>query len=462
MGEDMINCPKCDATISFKKTTCDRCGQDLKVYKRIISASNIYYNDGLTRARIRDLSGAVISLKKSLQLNKKNTNARNLLGLVYYEMGETVAALSEWVLSKHFEANNDIADGYMNSVQSNPTRFDTINQAIKKYNSALLSAKQGSGDLAIIQLKKVISLNPRFIRAHQLLALLYMQAGEKDKALKSLMRASKIDVNNITTLRYLSELGDTGAAHTVISDTGTDKNIREESKPILPMNSYKEDKPNIFAFINLILGVIIGVAVVYFLVVPTVEKRISNEYKNNYSKYSEEQATYNSKIKTLENEKSELAKKVESLQNQIDDFEQVEIEEDLYDNIFKAAQFYLEDNKEESATALLEVKENALNNVAAKNLYDFLKNDTLITVSEELFINGRNLYNSGKYDEALEVLQQALEMNAENVDAIYFIGRAYHRLGDKDQAIVYYNRVINDFPDSGRVSEANKKLNELN
>ena len=50
-----------------------------------------------------------------------------------------------------------------------------MNQAIKKYNIALDCAKQGNHDLAIIQLKKVVSLNPHFIRALQLLALIYMK-----------------------------------------------------------------------------------------------------------------------------------------------------------------------------------------------------------------------------------------------------------------------------------------------
>ncbi len=457
-----MNCPNCDASLSFKKITCDRCGQDLTIYKRVISASNIYYNDGLTRAKIRDLSGAVISLKRSLQLNKKNTDARNLLGLVYYEMGETVAALSEWVLSKHFQSEKNIADSYMESVQSNPTKLDSINQAIKKYNSALLSAKQGSGDLAIIQLKKVLNLNPRFIRAHQLIALLYLQNGEKDKAYKSLMKASKIDINNIITLRYLSELGESGAAHTSIPEPSAEKNVREDIKNIIPVSTYKEDKPNIFAFVNLILGVIIGVAVVYFLIVPTVEKRINNEYKNEYSKYSSEQSSNSNKIKGLETEKADLETKVAELQKQIDEFEKIEIDETLYDNLFTAAKQYIDKDKDKAAETLLKVKEGALDNAAAKSLYDFIKNDTFESMSDDLFKEGRNLYNSQKYDEALKKLNKAVEMNPENVDAIYFLGRTYHRLEDKENAIIYYNKVINDFPDSARVAEAKSKLRELN
>ena len=37
---------------------------------------------------MRDLSGAVIQLKKALKYNKCHKDARNILGLVYYEMGE--------------------------------------------------------------------------------------------------------------------------------------------------------------------------------------------------------------------------------------------------------------------------------------------------------------------------------------------------------------------------------------
>ena len=131
----------------------------------------MYYNNGLTRAKVRDLSGAVVALKKSLELNKANINARNLLGLIYFEMGETVAALSEWVISRHFKPDNNDAEKYIDDIQENPTRLDGLNQAIKRYNNALVFAKQGSDDLATIQLKRVIQLNPHFIRAYHLLAL---------------------------------------------------------------------------------------------------------------------------------------------------------------------------------------------------------------------------------------------------------------------------------------------------
>ena len=42
--------------------------------------ANSFYNLGLEKSRIRDLSGAAQCLKKSLHFNKYQTDARNLLG----------------------------------------------------------------------------------------------------------------------------------------------------------------------------------------------------------------------------------------------------------------------------------------------------------------------------------------------------------------------------------------------
>ena len=74
---------------------CTGCGADVTLQKRIVRISNLLYNEGLEKASVRDLSGAISCLKRSLKFNKENIDARNLLGLVYYETGEVVSALSE-------------------------------------------------------------------------------------------------------------------------------------------------------------------------------------------------------------------------------------------------------------------------------------------------------------------------------------------------------------------------------
>ena len=185
---------------------CTNCGAEVGVYKKIMSSANLFYNEGLDRAGVRDLTGAITSLRQCLKMNKNHVDARNLLGLVYFEMGEYVAALSEWVISKNLRPNKNIADDYLNMMQSNPSRLDTINQTIKKYNQALSYCYQGSYDLAIIQLKKVVSLNPKHVQGRQLLALLYLNNEQWEDARKELERCRKIDVNNTITYYTLYQL----------------------------------------------------------------------------------------------------------------------------------------------------------------------------------------------------------------------------------------------------------------
>ena len=94
--------------------------------------SNLYYNQGLEKAEIRDLSGSIDLLKRSLKFNKLNIQARNLLGLVYFETGEAVSALSEWVISKNIMPEGNIAAEYIDRLQANANKLDGINQTIKE------------------------------------------------------------------------------------------------------------------------------------------------------------------------------------------------------------------------------------------------------------------------------------------------------------------------------------------
>ena len=169
---------------------CPGCGADITIQKRIMRISNLLYNQGLEKARIRDMDGAIACLKRSLKFNKENTDARNLLGLCYFETGEAVSALCEWVVSKNLKGEDNPADHYIDLLQSNKNRLDIMNQTIRKYNQSVLYCREDNEDMAIIQLKKVIGQNPKLVKAYQLLALLYMKRGEYERARKLLKRTA--------------------------------------------------------------------------------------------------------------------------------------------------------------------------------------------------------------------------------------------------------------------------------
>ena len=200
-----MKCFNCGAVL---KTTdyCSHCGADVKLYRRMLQLSNAYYNEGLAKAKVRDLTGAVMSLRQSLKFNKKNTDARNLLGLVYFETGEVVSALSEWVISKNLQPTRNLATEYINKLQANSNKLEAINETIRKYNDALNLCREGHEDMAAIRLKKILTQNPKLIKGYHLLALIQMKNGEWNKARRILKKAARIDKTNTTTLRFLREV----------------------------------------------------------------------------------------------------------------------------------------------------------------------------------------------------------------------------------------------------------------
>ena len=479
-----MNCPRCNAQVSFKKDRCDNCGQNLRYYRKILSASNICYNEGLAQAKVRDLSGAIVSLQKSLKLNKANTSARNLLGLIYFEEGEVVEALSQWVISKHFQEKDNEADRYINLVQSNPNKLESYSQMARKYNSALASAKNGDDDMAIIQLKKVVAMNPKFIRAHQLLALLYMKTGKKEnrvKAYRLLKGISKVDVTNTTTLRYLKELSDVKVKNepSITKPAGAQTEPVRKTLPKVdetayqPITLYKEEKPSVLPFIHVLLGVIAGIIVMQFLINPAINQHNNTKNNEEFKKYSEQLASGESDVNTLRNENEQLQSQVDELTAEVDELQggsptDIATIQEVYDNLITAMQYYINDDKLSAANTLAKVDSESLTGETAQKFYKKIKKETYATASQSFFEEGRDCYNGegeyvGKqnYDKAIKLLKRSLAFDADNTDSMYFLGRCYQQKGDTDTAKEYYNQIVNDYPDSVRVSEAKSRLREM-
>ncbi|MBP5153529.1 MAG: tetratricopeptide repeat protein [Lachnospiraceae bacterium] len=188
-------CYQCGSTLGSGKY-CLRCGADVSVYRRIVRRSNGFYNVGLEKARVRDLSGAAEALSRALELDKRNTQARNLLGLVLYELGEAAEALIQWKLSRQIQPDNNPAVRLLEKAEGDAGALGDMSQGIEKYNQALEYALHDSEDLAIIQLQRVIKLHPKMVKAHSLLALLELWEGRSDKAEKECKTVLKIDRGN--------------------------------------------------------------------------------------------------------------------------------------------------------------------------------------------------------------------------------------------------------------------------
>lgn len=455
-----MRCPRCDAKVNDNAALCSFCGQDLSVMHYVHRVSNTYYNMGLEKAEVRDLSGAIAVLKKSLQFNKKNTNARNLLGLIYYEMGETVTALSEWVLSKYLQPEDNAADYYINTVQKNQTALDVTNQTIKKYNSALAAAQAGNEDLAVIQLKKVVSLNPHFVRAQQLLALLYIKDEDYQKAAKCLNRARRIDFNNTTTLRYMQEVGEKAG-----SDAGREKKgVKKTSKKdplsnVTPVGTYKEEKKSLMPVIYVIIGAILGIAISFILLRPTLLKG-GGSSGSQIADTNDQLAVQSSQISSLQKEKEALEADVSGLQKQIQDADsEAQSKAASYEKLLAGLEAYLNEDKIQAAIEVSGCKKSDFATQEAKDLYT-----TISTVTEaqitQLTEQGKTAMNTS-YDEAIAIFKNVLKLDKSNQEAMYQMGYCYQKKGSNKKAKTWYEKAIAQDDTSYLATQAQSRLAEV-
>lgn len=463
-----MKCPNCGKELSFKDKYCDGCNANLVAYRRLVSLSNRYYNDALQKAKVRDLSGAIVSLKNSLQLNKKNTDARNLLGLVYYEMGETVRALGEWILSKNYQENDNIADHYMNLIQNNPSKLNNANAVIKKYNYALEQAKSGNIDVALLQLKKVVSSQSKYVAAQQLLALLYMQQGDNEKAAKCLRKVQKIDITNTTTLHYLAELGLNPSAIKVDREIAKRNAIKareleksEDPQFSAPAPKLRDGKIDKWAFLYLLIGVVIGLLAVVFLVLPTRESAIASKYNKEAVEMAEVQADLSSEIQTLKNDKEKQKDEITALEEELQTMKEEALDEAAYNRFLKAVISYIDGEEEEAAEKLVEIDVSKFDSTVAENLYNTVAENIFPAMADKKCIEGYNYYRSRNYTEAEKSLKLALKYDKDKDQAMYYLGLTYEASGDEKKAIKYYKKVVDGYVTSTYYADSTRRMQAL-
>lgn len=451
-----MECFNCGARLG-RDDFCPNCGSNVKIYKKIIRASNAYYNDALEKADVRDLSGAIESLKISLRFYKRNMDARNLLGLIYFEMGEVVAALTEWVISKNYQAKENRAGYYLDEIQNNQARLDAINQTIKKYNQALLYCRQDSRDLAVIQLKKVLSMNPKLVQGHQLLALLYIQEGKYELAKKSLRNAGKIDANNTTTLRYLRHVNAELRENTSGKKQRNDELISYQSgNETIIQPGYLKDNSAVTTIINMVLGIGIGVAITWFLIVPGIRRDLQNQSKAEVLEANNTISVRNQTISTLEAQIDELTAQITDVRGNEEEYAS---RMNSYEQLLVAYTAFAEENIEGAGDALGNVNPDYLGE-QAKEIYNTINAQVNAEYVETLYRAGRDAYDAQDYAEAITQLLKVVEID-ETYDsgyALYYLAQSCRRSEDVENAKIYYQKVVELYPGTERAGIAQNYL----
>lgn len=418
--------------------------------KKNARIANSFYNLGLEKARMRDLSGAAQSLKDSLHFNKYQTDARNLLGLIYYESGEVADALVQWVISLNFQPENNLADHYLDEIQRKPGQLEAESQSVKTFNQALWHAQGGSDDLAILQLARVVEEKPHFVKAHLLLALLYMKREDYNKAGRSLYKILQIDKSNPKALYYMSIVKqNTGRAEAerrhMVKRFSHQK--MEEDDVIMPP-TYRENT-GFSIVIYLIIGMVIGLVASIFMVLPARVSDLNNRHNEEIVSYSQKLNSANQQYKDLKGQYDALEESSAKVQQELDELKNGNTSVIAqYQSLIGVLQSYRAGDLAGAAQAFADADFSLITDPAITAIVEDVRADMTGNVYQVLVSSGMEQWNAGNRDQAMAYFQASLKIRPDNPEAMYYVGRLYQEAGDTENANAMFDQVVGNFPDS--------------
>ncbi len=428
----------------------------MKIAKKNQKIANSYYNIGLEKARNRDLTGAVAALKRSLRFDKYQTDARNLLGLIYNEIGEVGAALTQWVISLNLQEKDNLAEEYLRKVHAERGYLELADQSAKKYNQALVYAGNDNEDLAVLLLMRVAEEFPQYVKAQELLALLYLHQEDYIKAGRCLYQALKIDRYNPWAQYYMDvtkqNTGKADVEKRKLKNAFSHRQMQDDD--IIMPPTYKENT-GWQSVLNILVGLLLGAMVIFFLVMPANTESLNAKHNQELKSTLEELNQKNIEIDSL-NQQMEAAKDAQS-----------QAEENLktlqdssggtlsqYQNLVKILQAYRDEDQKTAVLLYVDTDWSVLN--------DGVLNETVAWIQKDMSENGYTvLMNLG--DESLaaedtttavDYYQKSLQIKGDNPEVIYKLGMAYVAAGDQETATQYFTDIIMNYPNSDYVDEA--------
>ena len=442
----------------------------MKKNRRLEQISNGYYNLGLSLAKERNLSSALNALSISLGLNKKNTDARNLYGLIQFEMGEETKALISWVISININPINNPAQNYLQKLRNKSAYLEKSQDAISKYNKAISQIKTVNYDMARITLKQAVDIRPHFVKAMLALALLDIREGKSSEAKKLLDNVLSIDRFNTKAITYLEEMKpltekkDRKEKLSVIGSPVKKEKTVENANNGMPVTEIYKNYSGMFTAINVGIGLIVGACAMVFLYMPTMKVALNNAHNKEIVEISQQLNDVNLSIETLKSENEGLNEQVNKL---------TEVNNTSTENMnYKLLQYVY---------FLGLIKEyNTKNYTRAAEIFSNLDVGQLTDVDNGLGISvtgtfaemapkmreegpklllkvADGLNRSGDVAGAIGYYDAALRISPEYVEAKYKKALAYKTMGDVDTANNLFTEIITNYPDDRFANESKKE-----
>ena len=226
------------------------------------------------------------------------------------------------------------------------------------------------------------------------------------------------------------------------------------NETIIMPTSYK-DNTGVNVVLNLLIGLVVGVALMWFLVVPAKLRSVRSETNQEIVEYGDQisakQAEINSLTKELEELKSQQVEEEEQPDNSVP-----------YEKLIEAYTAVQEEDNEAALAALDEVDSSLLSETALA-MYNQIYGPLHMEEIKTLFDEGSAAYTAGNHDEVIEKMERvvAVEEDYEDGYAMYYLARAYEAKQENAKALPLFQRFAETHPGTERARYCNQAIARL-
>lgn len=344
---------------------------------------------------------------------------------------------------------------------------DNILDSIALYNKAIGNIKLGSEDIAVIELKRAISLNSDFHEAMNLLGLCYIYLKEYNKAQEVFEKVALHENNGVKAMSYMAYIqgGDSvpGVQPKVkaVPENKASKSSKKEAK--LPSNDLLEGIP---WFKKLYYSKYVRDAAVFILgvLITVIIGSLTGSHKNvpvpssaAVTKPADSSVPDTKETDSVRKELEDAKTKLDSVSRELD-------MEKKISKLIDADSFVEQKRYEDAADILVALKGVTLD-APQKSKFDDLHDTAIPKAAWAVFNEGNSLMVQKNYQEAIKKLGKVQVYGDEwlYLDiTLYNMGVCYKEAGDSKNALDKFNEVLTKYPNSKYAYLAKSKIEEIN
>lgn len=356
---------------------------------------------------------------------------------------------------------------------------EKIIDSVKAYNKAIEYLKTGSEDIAMIELKRVVAVNPDFYEAINLLGLCYAYTNQLDKAQELFGKVVQSENTVLKAADYLNFVttGDTSSPkkglkiNKSISKTQNvkqaqkNKPTNKETQPV-KKEPYGEEvqaelilfkklgeqfrKPYFAIAFNLFGVLCLAAALIFFVMT------VKDSKKENIEDEPSTNAVVNDDLNKTLAENNELQKQLEAARVELKQYK-------LSSELSQVSSLYSQGNYVSAADKLDTIPVEELS-AEQKKKYDSIKSNVYSKAASALTTQGNTLFNNKKYAEAIDKLERVFKLGDNwnfGDKALYILGKSYVAQGDNQKGAAAYQKLISQYPNSRYTSYAKSRLKAI-